>query len=439
MTSFFTRAGQLARHTPSARPDDPLGLVAENLRESTCSALPVFDRVWLEDAPRRDDESGPHIIGLVEERDLSKVVAPLFAESESQRAEDFNDFLPELSRADPLMVGPVLRRSFEQSGHATGENLRGQSISARDVMRTNVGMIPARFTLHRALNMLDAFDASALPVIDDASGRYLGMIARADIVAALGHAVRPPSAGGMATPLGVWLTTGGVSAGVPPVGLFLSGLTMGTFLCATDFLLQVLLSALNADWGTAYASGRLGVESSNGNAFNLLITLAHSLLFLGAMRLSPLAGIHAAEHQTVWAIEKGIALTPENVALMPRAHPRCGTNLMALMGLILIVFGHLPSFDKGTILIALVFIYFAWRDLGTLMQLHLTTKPATKKQLESGIRAGEELLKKYQQQPNVPGSLGMRLFNSGLVMSAAGFLCVQWIYQAILSSMMLRP
>jgi len=438
MTSFFTRAGQLARQTPSARPDDPLGLVAENLRESTCAALPVFDSLYLEDAPLKD-QPAPQIVGLVEERDLSKVVAPLFAQSESQREEDFEDFLPELSRVDPLMVGPVLRRSFEQSGHATGESLRGQSLCARHVMRTNVGMIPARFTLHRALNMLDAFDASALPVIDDSSGRYVGMIARADIVAALGHAVRPPSAGGMATPLGVWLTTGGVSAGAPPIGLFLSGLTMGAFLCATDFVLQVLLSALDNGWGVAYRAGRLGSDSLNGSAFNLLITLAHGLLFLGAMRLSPLAGIHAAEHQTVWAIEKGIALTPENVARMPRAHPRCGTNLMALMGLILIVFGHLPSFDKGTILIALVFIFFAWRDLGTALQLYLTTKPASQKQLESGIRAGEELLLKYQQQPNVPRSFGMRLFNSGLLMSSAGFLLVQWTYQSVLGVLLLRP
>lgn len=420
-------------------PDDPLGLVAENLRESTCSALPVFDRLYLDDAPSKNGEPAPRIVGLVEERDLSKVVAPLFEQSESQRSEDFEGFLPELSSVDPLMVGPALRRSYEQTGHAAGESLRGQSICARDVMRSNVGMVPARFTLHRALGMLDAFDASALPVIDDASGRYVGMIARADIVAALGHAVRPPSAGGMATPLGVWLTTGGVSAGAPPIGLFLSGLSMGAMLCATDFLLQVLLAALSPAWGTAYAAGRLGTESMNGSAFNLLITMAHSLLFLGAMRLSPLAGIHAAEHQTVWAIEKGIALTPENVARMPRAHPRCGTNLMALMGLILIVFGHLPSFDKGTILIALVFIYFAWRDLGTLMQLHLTTKKASRKQLESGIRAGEELLLKYQQQPNVPRSFGMRLFNSGLLMSSAGFLLVQWSYQSILSALALRP
>ena len=438
MTSFFTQAGQLARPTPSARPDDPLGLVAENLRESTCSALPVFDRFYLEEAATKD-EATPHIIGLVEERDLSKVVAPLFEQSELQRAEDFEGFRPDISRMDPLMVGSAQRRSFEHSQHAVGEELRTRSITARDVMRTNVGMVPARFTLHRALNMLDAFDASALPVIDDSSGRYLGMIARADIVAALGHAVRPPSAGGMATPLGVWLTTGGVSAGAPPIGLFLSGLSMGVMLCATDFLLQVLLAFLSPAWGTAYAAGRLGSESLNGSAFNLLITLAHSLLFLGAMRLSPLAGIHAAEHQTVWAIEKGVALTPENVARMPRAHPRCGTNLMALMGLILIVFGHLPSFDKGTILIALVFIFFAWRDLGTAMQLHLTTKPASKKQLESGIRAGEELLRKYQAQPNVPASFGMRLFNSGLLMSAAGFLLVQWSYQSILSVLALRP
>ena len=55
------------------------------------------------------------------------------------------------------------------------------------------------------------------------------------------------------------------------------------------------------------------------------------------------------------------------------------------------------------------------------------------------FRAGEELLLKYQQHPNVPRSFGMRLFNSGLLLSAAGFLTVQWTYLAILSALMLRP
>jgi CBS domain-containing protein len=439
MSSFFTRAGQLARITPSARPDDPLGLVAENLRESPCATLPVFDFFAPDDEPPKEGEPTPRIIGLVEERDLSKAVAPLLDEAEARRSEDAEGFLPELSRVDPLMPGPYLRRTFDQAQREAGEELRGKAITARDVMRHNVGMIPARFTLHRALGMLDAFDASALPVIDDASGRYAGMISRADIVAALGGSVRPPAAGGMATPLGVWLTTGGVAAGAPMLGLFLTGLSMGAMLCGTDAILRFTLAALSEDWGQAFASGRLGAESVNGSLLNLAITVVHIFMFLGAMRLTPLAGIHAAEHQTVWAIERGVALTPENVSKMPRAHPRCGTNLMVLLGLFLIIFSHLPSFEKDTILIALVFIYFAWRELGTLVQLHLTTRKASPKQLESGIRAGEELLRKFQAEPRVPASFAVRLFNSGIVLSAGGFLIVQWLYLAALSLIAARP
>jgi hypothetical protein len=130
----------------------------------------------------------------------------------------------------------------------------------------------------------------------------------------------------------------------------------------------------------------------------------------------------------VWAIEKGLPLTVENVRKMPRAHPRCGTNLMALMGLILIVFAHLPDFNPMTIVLALFFVYLSWRRFGTAMQEYLTTRPASTKQLESGIRAGEEILRKYQEQPHVSLSFGMRLFNSGLFLSIGGFMLVQWLY-----------
>ena len=70
--------------------------------------------------------------------------------------------------------------------------------------------------------------------------------------------------------------------------------------------------------------------------------------------------------------------------------------LVALAGLIEIVFQHLPAFDPGTILLALLVIYLLWRNLGEWLQNWFTTRPASLKQLQSGIKAGKELMQKYQ-------------------------------------------
>ena len=437
----FERAGQLARMTPSARLDDGLGLVAENLRESQCGTLPVLDSIHLDDdvalppegySPDGDAKIGPRVLGLIDEGDLSRAVLPLLETHENQRREHV------MSGAFVGQSAPIPPADFNGAplnGTAVNWETTPRDISqlkARDVMRNDVGVIPAQFSLHNALLTLDRYRVAALPVVD-ATGRYRGMISRADIVAALGRNVRPPSVGGMATPLGVWLTTGSLSAGAPALGLFLSGMILGGCFVVADVILQFVLSALNADWGRAFASGRLGATAEGGDVFNLVVTGVQGLIFLLIMRILPLSGVHAAEHQTVWAIEKGLALTPENVAKMPRAHPRCGTNLMALSGLILIVFGHLPTFDPTSVMFSLIFIFFAWRSLGTALQNYLTTKPATPRQIEGGIKAGVELLEKYQMQPHIPQNLGLRLLNSGMLLSGGGFMLVSFLYEFISS------
>jgi CBS domain-containing protein len=434
----FVRAGQLARFTPSSRPDDPIGLVAENLRESPYSALPVLDRVVLEDPslpPLTPEEREARVLGVIDERDLARGVLPILEEQETTRRESWvheaalawGGIASQTTSAPPIpTVTGVAPASASLNGSAAA---RGAipALTARQIMRDDFGIVPSSFSLHNTLLTLDRYEASALPVIDD-SGMYRGMISRADVVAALGQQVRPPVVGGMATPLGVWLTTGSITGGAPALGLFLSGAVLASCFVFAEVVMLFALAALNAEWAKLFESGRFGIGSSNGSWLNFVFTLLQGFLFLGALRALPMSGIHAAEHQTVWAIEKGLPLTPENVAKMPRAHPRCGTNLMALGGLILITFRHLPDFDPLIILYTLLFIYIVWRSFGTALQNFMTTKPASRKQLESGIRAGEEILRKYQEQPHVALSFGMRLFNSGLLLSMGGFFLVQIAY-----------
>ena len=446
----FVSAGQLARPTPVLNSEMPIGLVAENLRAAECSALPVLDRIIT--GGTEDGPGGPQwnsqarrarVVGVVDERDLSIAVLPILAEQETVR------------RTQPVPLGVNGHAALESHGQSPFwpeapqedeiEDIESGSapnktqieapllppladltnLTARDVMQRDFGIIPSLFSLHNALLTLDRYNCSALPVIDT-DGSYRGMISRADIIAALGRNIRPPVVGGMATPIGVWLTTGAISGGAPPLGLFLSGATLGFCFLVAYFAVLLPLTFINAEWAAMYVSGRLGATTNSG-LFDFLTTGAQGLVFLLAMRALPIAGFHAAEHQTVWAIERGLPLTPEIVAQMPRAHPRCGTNLMVLSLLITIIFQHLPSFDPLMILVSLIFVYFSWRSLGEMLQNYFTTKPATPKQIESGIRAGLEVMEQYQAQPHVLPSFGSRLLRSGLAYSALGMMLVMLI------------
>jgi CBS domain-containing protein len=360
------------------------------------------------------------VLGLIEERDLSVAALPVLAAAPRVMA-----IIPD--ETDFSASTPFLENGHALNGHPTNGGPPPISaatiaqITAREVMHRDFGIIPSAFSLQNALITLDRYNASALPVIDG-DGSYHGMISRADVVAALGANVRPPIVGGMATPLGVWLTDGRLQGGAPPLGLFLSGLVLAVCLGVSQVLMLLGLAAINPQWASMFESGRVGALSDGGNVFNLLVTAIQGVLFLGALRLTPMSGIHAAEHQTVWAIERGLALTPENVARMPRAHPRCGTNLMALAGLMQIMLQHLPSYSSGSILLVLLFTFLFWRQFGTFLQVVFTTRPATTKQLESGIKAGREIIEKYQAQPRAMPPFAQRLFNSGILLSMAGMI-----------------
>jgi CBS domain-containing protein len=407
--------------------------------------IPVLDRIIVhEGTAGAAQEPGARILGLVDERDLARAVLPVLTRAEALRQ------APQYA-SETVLAGPPLPHAVESAvvtgapdvtnmpgmnGHHVNGSVNGhptpagaslsseerlESLKAQDVMRSDISFVPAAFSLHNALLTMDRYNSLALPVVDEA-GNFRGMISRADVVAALGGHIRPPMVGGMATPLGVWLTTGRISAGAPPLGLFLSGLVMSLCFMVVNLVMQLGLSAINQEWAILYASGRLGALSEGGGGLNFAMAAVQSLLFLGFFRLLPMAGIHAAEHQTVWAIERGLPLVPEVVEKMPRAHPRCGTNLMALASLIIIIFQHLPVINANTVLLTLLFVYLTWRNFGEFLQEWFTTRPATRQQLESGIRAGRGILETYQQQPHVSVAFGTGLLNSGLALSVLGMM-----------------
>jgi hypothetical protein len=165
------------------------------------------------------------------------------------------------------------------------------------------------------------------------------------------------------------------------------------------------------------------------------------LLFALFFRLSWITGYHAAEHQVVHTLEAGDDLRPEVVRQKPRIHPRCGTNLCAAVLIMQFFWDHRgSSWDQAGLLsqavIPMLITLFLWRRVGGWLQQHITTRPATLEQLESGIRAAKELLDRYQQPVTRPKhSFFLRIWRMGLLQVLGGWmaaLAVLWLLGLVL-------
>ncbi len=374
-------ARNLVRETGYLLPDDSLGRAVERLRAGRAAALPVL--------------SGGIVVGLVSEEDLMRHLAA---------AGD-----PELVRTTPVSA----------------------------LMQRPVICLAAGASLEEAAKAFTYHDLAVAPLVDE-FGRYQGLVTRADVLAARFGAITPARIGGLATPLGVYLTTGLHRGGAGHLGLVLAGAAMALLIAAAVLLgngaawlvqhftgYPVFTAVLAQDQGTG-----LGLEALAPAVF--AVWALKGILFLALLRLSPLSGTHAAEHQTVHAIERGEELTPERVSQMPRVHPRCGTNLMALVMLglaALALLNLLQVLGPGRLeltllafLLAFLAVRGAWRPLGSGLQRYITTKKATPRQIANGIAAGKELLERYRAHPVEVVPLWRRLLGMGIIQMALGLL-----------------
>lgn len=350
--STDVRLGDLAHRGPTLHPDDHLSKAQHLLRQSPGHALPVV--------------SGDRLVGVVAEVDLLKA----------------------------LRLG-----------------LSGADLEAYPVRAAMTGDV---VTGHAGASLASAWETMAtgrlktLPVLD-AAGGFAGVVFRNDLLAALRRDLRPAQIGGLATPLGVYLTTGDHRAGAGDLGLFLTGVVMA--LCH--------LVVLNTVEGFALTLAEAPPLWA--------IALVEFVAYLALLRLTPLTGFHAAEHQVVHAIERGEALLPEVLARQPREHPRCGTNVIAL------VFGAQllwPLASQPVLAAASALVLFSvWRRLGWAFQRVFTTKPPTERQVLSAIAAGRALLAAYGVRPAYRASRLQRLWASGFIQMVAGFLAVLGVVQ----------
>jgi uncharacterized protein YqhQ len=238
----------------------------------------------------------------------------------------------------------------------------------------------------------------------------------------------------MATPLGVYLTTGSVSAGSGDLGLFLTGVSMAFMIALAQLLALGVLYGIGAvsrlPMSAYLNSPPIALVPNVYDIPYYISTVLTVVFFMAMMRLSPLAGYHAAEHMTVHAIEVGEALTPENVRHMQRVHPRCGTNLLAGVGIFLIIVSRFGN--DIAILLALGVIVLGWRAVGSWLQYFVTTRDPSDKQLRSGIAAGKEILERYQERPGYQAVGFQRVWKLGFLQTLAGLASTTALLQLFL-------
>jgi len=272
---------------------------------------------------------------------------------------------------------------------------------------------------HREAHVAMAASEKAAVMVVDPDGRYLGIVRVFDLYAMPNMGVRPPVVGGMATPMGVYLTNGGLRAGASAWALVLTGAAMTSML-----LVGVLVTAM------IHQALPVGTPSLLKSAVINLLPIG---LFFLQVRLSPIAATHGAEHMVVHAIERGEPLRPDIVRRMPRVHPRCGTNLA--VGALLftgIIQATWSTFQEAGALLALVLTLSVWKPLGSMAQKFVTTKTPRDKDVEGAISAAEELISKYRDGDRRVPTVASRLLSSGLPLILAGSFAVMLIAEYLL-------
>ncbi len=307
-----------------------------------------------------------------------------------------------------------------------------QGFTARDLMTTDFPFINADTPWDLLIPFLNNYSYPAIPVIGE-EGRLMGVILRRDLLRYFLGSLRPRSVGGMATPLGVYLTTGFIQAGAKSIGLFLTGMVFALF----------ILFAIHITDGLAYLVQLYtplplyAIKNSPPiGSFTPLdiwyyLTGAFELgLFLLFLRVSPLSSYHGAEHKVVNTIERGEPLELEIVRRMPKEHPRCGTNLAVLLLLTFLIYQ-----ISNSVFLALIVALLSWRYLGMFVQRYITTKEPSDAYLISTIKAGKELLQKFREFPHPNPTLTQKIWNMGIIHVIAGYSLILLIYQTVLQVM----
>ena len=264
-----------------------------------------------------------------------------------------------------------------------------------------------------------------------------------------------PRVGGMATPFGVFLTTGKITAGANKIHMLSVGIFMVLLFTLVEgillFILATIAKFLPNFLPIFYSvTTNTGIETSKNITFiiSLILPAFTLVLFFILMRfLPPVVGYHAAEHKVVNLIEKEQELTLENMEKESPVHPRCGTNIGALVMLLYIAVEVISMLFKnqflqnnnsiitGVILVITILIMARWQDFGAFLQKYFTTAKPSKKQMQNAINVANELLEKYYSSPYESIQFGKkrgfnikRFASSGVIYILAGAFITQLFF-----------
>ena len=234
-----------------------------------------------------------------------------------------------------------------------------------------------------------------------------------------------PRIGGSAMPGGVHMSTGTLRTSAD-WQLVVTGLSMAG-LGALAMVMTYIVT-----WGIAQVTGwplvpyllqivRIG-NVQHSVIFEIGVNLLTILCFLTLMKISSLSGYHAAEHKVIGAIERFGVATEEAARVMPRAHPRCGSNLLA--GVLPMMLIGVPLLSVNTILgVAVMIIGWGTRFVtGYYLQMIFATKKPSDRQLKAGVAAGQKILRLWRENPYRRVSLLRNIWNRGFAQMFFGMI-----------------
>src|SRR5579862_3821292 len=121
------------------------------------------------------------------------------------------------------------------SGHEMSESVESVSHSIPTASPSTTGA--------EALRLFETRNCSTLVVIDG-DGRVLGVLAPSDLYPKRLVPPRPPMVGGMATPFGVYLTTGSIRAGAGHLALITTGMILFVLIIGSQTIAGLLAASL---------------------------------------------------------------------------------------------------------------------------------------------------------------------------------------------------
>ncbi len=240
----------------------------------------------------------------------------------------------------------------------------------------------------------------------------------------------PPRISGTAMPGGVFMSTG-TARTAGDLALVLTGLSIAALGSASMVLTYIVswfieqISALPLTEMLMMTG--VVLDPHTGPFIEIGLNLLMLLSFLVLMRISPLSGYHAAEHKVIGAIERFGEPTLERARMMPRAHIRCGSNLLAgVLPLLLIAE---PLWRVSPVVGAIVTI-LGWSlryHTGYLIQTIFATKEPTEHQLRAGLEAGLTVLKRWREHLGRPVPPLVSIWRRGMAQIFAGMMVGVWL------------